>query len=404
MAYSLVGLNLVQAVIIIVGLGASLLYVYGQITAKQFEMSDFVVMNMYILQLYMQLNFLGTMWRFIRQNWTDVELVLEYLDTDQITKEVANPIKANMHSGEIEFKNVSFTYDQDKLKEHQRKILHNLSFKVPAGHTVALVGTTGSGKSTIMRLLYRFYEVDSGLITIDGQDISKMRVGDLRSNIAIVPQDCVLFNDTVLYNIAYGGVKDPKIKALVDNPSKTEDLKETCIPASKRAQFHEFVMQRNKNYMEMVGERGLKLSGGEKQRVAIARALLKCTKIMCFDEATSALDTETERQVQEAIDSVARDSTTLVIAHRLSTVRNADQIIVLRHGEIIEQGKHDDLLNIPNGAYRQMWDQQAQSKEDEEQEKLEQAQLIMEHNQVLDQRRMKKKTSVKQDRGEVGIN
>jgi ABC-type multidrug transport system fused ATPase/permease subunit len=314
-------------------------------------------------------------------------LVLEYLDTDQITKEAENPLKPNIHSGEIEFKNVSFTYDQDKPKEHQRKILYNVSFTVPAGQTVALVGTTGSGKSTIMRLLYRFYEIEDGQITIDGQDIKKLRVSDLRSNIGIVPQDCVLFNDTVLYNIAYGGVKDPKIKALVDDPDKKAQLEDTCIPASKRAQFHQFVVQRNKGYMEMVGERGLKLSGGEKQRVAIARALLKSTKIMCFDEATSALDTETERQVQEAIDDVARESTTLVIAHRLSTVRNADCIIVLKNGVIVEKGTHDELLELPNGTYRQMWDKQAQSKEDEEAEKLEKAKLLQEHTEVLDARR-----------------
>lgn len=187
-----------------------------------------------------------------------------------------------------------------------------------------------------MRLLYRFYEIQSGSILIDGQDIKQLRINDLRSNIGIVPQDCVLFNDTVLYNIAYGGIKDPDFKKLVDDPTKTEAVKEVCIPASQRAQFHQFVMQRPDDYMAKVGERGLKLSGGEKQRVAIARALLKKTKIMCFDEATSALDTETERQVQEAIDSVSKDSTSLVIAHRLSTVRNADSIIVLKHGVIVE--------------------------------------------------------------------
>jgi ABC-type multidrug transport system fused ATPase/permease subunit len=331
------------------GLSATLLYVYSRIKEGTFAVSDFVVLNMYILQLYIPMGIIGTLWRFIRQQWSDVELVLEYLETDEATKEEAHPIKANISAGEIEFKNVSFTYEADLPKEEQRQILFNLSFIVPAGQTVALVGTTGSGKSTIMRLLYRFYDITEGTITVDGQDISKMKLDDLRSNIGIVPQDCVLFNDTILYNIAYGGVKDPEFKKIVDDPARQNELRDFITPASKRAQFHDFCMRRGNNYFEMVGERGLKLSGGEKQRVAIARALIKKTKIMCFDEATSALDTETERQVQQAIDAVSADSTTLVIAHRLSTVRNADKIIVLKHGEIMEQGKHDDLLKIPNG-------------------------------------------------------
>ena len=173
---------------------------------------DFIVFNTYILQIYIPLGFLGTFWRFIRQAWTDIELVLDILEQDQAIKEDANPIKANIHSGEIEFKNISFSYDTDLPKNEQRQILYNLSFKVPAGKSVALVGATGSGKSTIMRLLYRFYEASEGQILIDGQDITRMTTEDLRSNIAIVPQDCVLFNDTVMYNIAYGGVKDEEFK------------------------------------------------------------------------------------------------------------------------------------------------------------------------------------------------
>ena len=173
--------------------------------------------------------------------------------------------------------------------------MYNLSFKVPAGKTVALVGATGSGKSTIMRLLYRFYELEEGQITVDGQDIKKMKIEDLRSNIAIVPQDCVLFNDTVMYNIGYGGVRDPEFTKLIDNREKEDELIEAIMPAAQKAQIHNFIMLRSKGYRELVGERGLKLSGGEKQRAAIARALLKKTKIMCFDEATSSLDTETER-------------------------------------------------------------------------------------------------------------
>lgn len=201
-----------------------------------------------------------------------------------------------------------------------------------------------------MRLLYRFYDTAEGQILVDGQDIRKMKIDDLRSNIAIVPQDCVLFNDTVMYNIAYGGVKDEEFKSLVDDqPAKQTELENMILPASKRAQIHEYIAQKGKGYQEIVGERGLKLSGGEKQRVAIARALLKKTKIMCFDEATSALDTETERLVQEAIDDISKDSTSLMIAHRLSTIRNCDIIIALKHGVIMEQGSHDDLLKIENG-------------------------------------------------------
>ena len=209
-------------------------------------------------------------------------------------------------------------------------IISHLSFKVPAGKSVAIVGSTGSGKSTIMRLLYRFYDIDAGQILIDGVDITQMRVNDLRSQIAIVPQDCVLFNDTIMYNIGYGGVHDPQIKAMLNDAEKRgEELIQAIMPSAQRSQIHDFVMSKAKGYREKVGERGLKLSGGEKQRVAIARALLKNTAIMCFDEATSALDTATEREIQRAIEEVSKGCTTLMIAHRLSTVRNCDLIIVL---------------------------------------------------------------------------
>jgi len=197
---------------------------------------------------------------------------------------------------------------------------------------VAIVGSTGSGKSTIMRLLYRFYDIDAGHIFIDGQDISELKLTDLRSQIAIVPQDCVLFNETIMYNIAYGGVNDPTIKSLMDDSTKHEELVTAIKGSAERSQIHDFVMSKQKGYQEKVGERGLKLSGGEKQRVAIARALLKNSAIMCFDEATSALDTTTEREIQRAIEEVSKGSTTLMIAHRLSTVRNCDLIIVLKHG------------------------------------------------------------------------
>ena len=198
---------------------------------------------------------------------------------------------------------------------------------------------------------------------IDGQDVSKLSLNDLRNSIAIVPQDCVLFNDTVMYNIAYGGIRDTGIKEIIDDKSKGEELIRKIVPAAKRASIHKFIMMKNMGYWEMVGERGLKLSGGEKQRVAIARALLKKTPIMCFDEATSALDTETEREVQLAINEVSQGSTTLIIAHRLSTVRDCDKIIVLKHGIIVEEGPHDELLKKPDGYYRRLWEKQSEQQQ-----------------------------------------
>jgi len=227
-----------------------------------------------------------------------------------------------------------------------------------------------------------------------------MKIDDLRSNIAIVPQDCVLFNDTVAYNIAYGGVKDPTWKALVDDQKKTDELVEKIRPSSERAQIHQYILQKQKGYQELVGERGLKLSGGEKQRVAIARALLKKSKIMCFDEATAALDTETERQVQSAIDDVAADSTTLMIAHRLSTVRNCDKIIALKHGVIQEQGTHEELLALPDGYYKQLWEKQAESTEAERREKEEMTRLLEEQAEVYEQRR-KRASTAKADRSHI---
>jgi len=195
-----------QAIVIVLGLCATLILAYMSILLGELTISDFVVFNTYILQVYIPMGFLGTYWRFIRQNWTDIELVLDILTQDESIKEISNPVPANIHSGEIEFRNVSFSYDQKLPKEEQRQILYNVSFKVPAGKSVALVGSTGSGKSTIMRLLYRFYDICEGQILIDGIDIKKMKISELRKHIAIVPQDCVLFNDTILYNIGYGGV------------------------------------------------------------------------------------------------------------------------------------------------------------------------------------------------------
>lgn len=233
----------------------------------------------------------------------DVEQILNLLHSNEQIADVANPVEANISKGEIEFKNVNFTYEAlaEDDGEEKRQILTDISFTVPAGKSVGIVGQTGSGKSTIMRLLYRFYDITGGQILIDGQDIKEMKIADLRSNIAIVPQDCVLFNDTVMYNIAYGGIRNAKIAEIIDDNDRATELIDMIVPAAKRASIHDFIMEKSLGYWELVGERGLKLSGGEKQRVAIARALLKQTPIMCFDEATSALDTETERQVQSAI-------------------------------------------------------------------------------------------------------
>jgi len=219
------------------------------------------------------------------------------LEVDETIKNAEDAQDCQITKGAIEFKNVSFTYDSKLEESERRTIIDKVSFTVPAGKSVGLVGQTGSGKSTIMRLLYRFYDITDGQILIDGQDIKQMRTEELRSNIAIVPQDCVLFNDTVAYNIAYGGIRDPEIAKIIDDPEKREELIEKIVPAAKQSSIHKFIMERNSGYHEKVGERGLKLSGGEKQRVAIARALLKKTPIMCFDEATSALDTQTERDV-----------------------------------------------------------------------------------------------------------
>jgi ABC-type multidrug transport system fused ATPase/permease subunit len=274
-------------------------------------------------------------------------------------------------------------------------ILDNLSLTIRAGESTAIVGSTGSGKSTIMRLIYRFYDTDEGTILIDGQDIRKITIDDLRQKIAIVPQDCVLFNDTLRYNIAYGGVKDPEINKLMNDPDRQEELEAKIIATAKKAQIHDFVLAKSERYGEIVGERGLKLSGGEKQRVAIARALLKKTPIMCFDEATSALDTQTEQEIQKAIDEVSKGSTTLIIAHRLSTVMNCDNIIVLKNGVLLEQGNHRTLLNR-EGEYHMLWNKQIQQKENEHTERQETEQRDKERKDTLAHRMsLRKQSSIK---------
>ena len=222
----------------------TLLLAYQDILAGNLQVDDFVTFNVYILQIYFPLNFIGTFWRFIRQNWTDVELVLEVLKVNEAIQDDPNAIEANINAGKIEFKNIRFTYDYKLEKSDQRVILDDVSFTVPAGKSFALVGMTGSGKSTILRLLYRFYEIQQGQILIDGQDIKRMRVNDLRKNIAIVPQDCVLFNDTIAYNIGYGAVRDPEFKKMVDDPERINELIESVTPASKRAQIYDFIIKK----------------------------------------------------------------------------------------------------------------------------------------------------------------
>lgn len=303
------------------------------------SLGDLVLVNAFMIQLYMPLNFLGVLYREIKQSLADMEKLFSLL---QQNREIADSATAKdlqihgQHGAAIEFKAVNFSY------EAERQILFNVSFKVAAGTTTAVVGHSGSGKSTLSRLLFRFYEVNQGSIQIDAQDIREVTQHSLRAAIGIVPQDTVLFNDTIAYNIAYG---------------RPEASESEMMAAAKAAYIHDFIMSLPDQYQTMVGERGLKLSGGEKQRVAIARTLLKNPAIMVFDEATSALDSHAEQLIQAELKEIAKTRTSLVIAHRLSTVIDADQIIVMDKGRIIERGTHTELL-AANGAYAAMWERQ----------------------------------------------
>ncbi len=338
---SLAVLNSGQAVIYSIGLTIVMVLAAMGIANGTATIGDFVMINALMIQLYMPLNFIGSSYREIKQGLIDVEGMFKILNVDPDVEDHADAKPFVQGTGEVVFDKVSFAYDA------ARPILRDVSFRVPAGHKVAIVGPSGAGKSTISRLLYRFYDVTGGCITVDGQNIAEVQQKSLRAAIGMVPQDTVLFNDTIRYNIAYG------------KPGASE---EEVVEAAKNAQIHEFIMSLPKGYDALVGERGLKLSGGEKQRVSIARTILKSPPILVLDEATSALDTFTEQDIQEALKRISKDRTTLVIAHRLSTVVDADEIIVLERGMIAERGSHTALLK-KNGLYAGMWNRQQEADE-----------------------------------------
>jgi len=314
----------------------------GVIDGKM-TLGDLVLVNAFMIQLYIPLNFLGVIYREIKQSLADMERLFSLLDQNREVADAPDAKPLHTQGAQVRFAHVDFSY------ESKRQILFDVDFTIAAGTTTAVVGHSGSGKSTLSRLLYRFYEVNQGAITIDGQDLRAVTQDSLRHAIGIVPQDTVLFNDTIEYNIAYG---------------KPGSSKEDIVAAAKAASIHDFVASLPDGYATMVGERGLKLSGGEKQRVAIARTLLKNPAILIFDEATSALDSKAEQAIQAQLKEIARHRTTMVIAHRLSTVVDAEQIIVLDHGRIVERGTHQSLL-AEDGLYAQMWQRQ-QAKVEEE--------------------------------------
>ena len=336
-------LNIGQAIIIALGLAAIMLLSARGVVSGHMTVGRFVLANTYLMQLYTPLNFLGFVYREVKQGLVDTEQLFRIMrqGMEVADRPGARPLKPQGHTAALAFEQVRFGYHAD------REILKGVSFTIPPGGNLAVVGPTGAGKSTITRLLFRFYDSDSGRITIDGQDIRELTQASLRQAIGVVPQDTVLFNDTIRYNIRYG------------RPEASEAEVEE---AARLAQLHDFILALPQGYETRVGERGLKLSGGEKQRVAIARTLLKNPAILVLDEATSALDTRTEQEIQSALRAIARNRTTLTIAHRLSTVVDADEIIVLEAGSVAERGSHWNLLSR-GGIYARMWAAQAEQEE-----------------------------------------
>ena len=335
-SYTLAFLNFGQVILITVGLVAVMLLAAVGVQAGRLTVGDFVLVNAYMIQITFPLNFLGAVYREIRQSLADMRLLFDLLDEPPEVRDKPNAPNLKVLRGHVALETVSFCYEPD------RQILRDIAINIPAGQTTAIVGPSGSGKSTIGRLLFRFYDVTSGAIVIDGQDVRDVTQNSLHQAIGVVPQDTVLFNDTIYYNIAYG----------LEGATHAQIIK-----AAQDAQIHNFIMSLPKKYDSLVGERGLKLSGGEKQRVGIARALLKDPPILLLDEATSALDSKTEHEIQEALEQAARGRTVITIAHRLSTVLNADQIIVLENGVVVEKGTHGELLE-QNGHYLELWTHQ----------------------------------------------
>ncbi len=344
--FSMSALNFGQGAIIAVAITFIMFFAANQVVQNQMSLGELVMVNTFLLQLFIPLNFLGVIYRSIRYSLADMDRLVKLLEQEPEIKNAPQAKPLEIKQGEVRFEQVKFAY------QPERQILHDVDFTIEPGQKVAVVGHSGAGKSTLARLLFRFYDVTGGRITVDGQDIREVTQESLRRAIGIVPQDTVLFNDTIYYNLAY---------------AKPQAAREEVINAAKKAHIHEFIESLPERYDSVVGERGLKLSGGEKQRVAIARTILKAPKILIFDEATSALDTKSEQAILKELKTTAEHHTTLVIAHRLSTIVDADRILVLEQGRVVEHGSHEQLLE-KQGVYAQMW--ALQQKEEQKMAKL----------------------------------